>query len=95
MIFTKKDKRTNLEKEIDSVLLIMSGYSPASTEYTSMMNNLEKLYKARDDEKSRRVKPDTLWVVGGNLVGVFGMLYYERINIITSKVLGHIVKGRA
>lgn len=94
MLFTKKDKRTNLEKEVDSVLAIMSAWSPCSPEYTAMMSNLEKLTKAMDEERSRRVKPDT--IVNGlvNLTGILLVLNYERVSVITSKAFNLIAKGR-
>ena len=94
MIFTKKDKRTNLEKEIEAVITYMSALAPDSVEYTTIVTNLEKLCKARDDEKSREVKPDTYWIVGGNIVGIVLVLCYEKIDIITSKAFGLIIKGR-
>ena len=93
---TTKDKRTNLEKEIDSVLDIMSTTQPASDEYKTMTESLEKLYKAKASESERKVKvsPDTI------AVGVFGILQlllimrYEEARVITTKAFGYVMKGR-
>jgi methionyl-tRNA formyltransferase len=93
---TKKDKRTNLEKEIDSVLKKMSTYMPDSTEYTAMATNLERLYKAKANEKERSciVSPDTIAIIAGNLLGIVLILGYEKTDTITSKALGFIIRGR-
>lgn len=94
MIFTRKDKRTSLEKEIDAVLAIMKLSAPSSKEYTAMTDNLVKLYKARDDEKSRGIKPDTIAVGVFGLAQVMLILYQEQFCIITSKAMNYVIKGR-
>ena len=91
---TKKDKRTNLEKEIDCVVETMFKVDPASEEYTAMADNLEKLYKMKALSCDHQVSPDTIVVVAGNLLGIGLILAYEKANVITSKALGFIIKGR-
>ncbi len=92
--FTRRDKRSNLEKEIDSVLVIMKGMNPYSDEYTTMTKNLEMLYKAQAHKSERRVSPDAIVMVVGNLLGIGLILTYERTEVITTKALGFILKGR-
>jgi hypothetical protein len=91
---TKKDKRTSLEREIDSVLEVMSNYKPDSKEYTAMADNLERLYKAKAQISERRVSPDTIAMVAGNLLGIALILGYERTDVIATKALGFVLKGR-
>ncbi len=93
-LFTTKDKCTSLEKEIESVLKVMSQHSPDSKEYKAMSENLERLYKAKSYEKDRSVSPDTIAVVAGNLLGIALVLGYEKANVITSKAMGFILRGR-
>lgn len=93
-LITKKDKRTNLEKEIDAVLNVMSTWAPDSTEYTAMTDNLEKLYKAKANERSSTISPDTIAIIAGNLLGLALILGYEKTGSITSKALGFIIRGR-
>lgn len=92
--FTKKDKRTNLEKEIDRVIEQMSSTEPNTPEYKAISENLEKLYKAKAHERVRNVSPDTIAVIAGNLLGIGLILGYEKANVITSKALGFVIKGR-
>lgn len=89
------DGRTNLEKEIDDVLLVMSTYSPASVEYTAMAENLERLYKSKAQSRVHTISPDTLLVVAGNLLGLAFIMNFEKADIITTKALGFVLKGRA
>lgn len=91
---TKMDKRTNLEKEIDSVVKTMSEYDPCSVEYRDIATSLEILYKAKSHDRARHVSPDTIAVVAGNLFGLALILGYEKANVITSKALGFVIKGR-
>jgi hypothetical protein len=91
---TKRDKRTNIEKEIDSVLDVMRTYTANSHEYTDMARNLEMLYKAKSHETCSRISPDVIATVAGNLLGIVLILGYEKANIITSKALGFVLKGR-
>lgn len=93
-LFTKKDKRTILEKEIDSVVIKMGGVDSSSKEYTTMTANLELLYKAKALERARHVSSDTKAIIAGNLLGIGLILLYERADVITSKALGFIIKGR-
>lgn len=92
--FTKKDKRTNLEMEIDHLLEDMMKVAPNSESYTTMAANLEVLYKAKSHERVRRVTPDTVAIVAGNLLGIALVLYHEKANVITTKALGFVIKGR-
>lgn len=91
---SKRDKRSNLEKEIDRVLQEASYLDPRSKEYAEVSENVEKLYKAKSYEKSRSVSPDTLAVVAGNLLGIALILGYEQTHVITTKALGFVLKGR-
>jgi hypothetical protein len=91
---TKKDKRTKLEKEIDSVLEQMSAWTPDTEEYSAMSVNLEQLYKARAQERIHHISPDTIAVVAGNLLGIVLILNFEKTDIIRTKALGFILKGR-
>lgn len=56
----------------------------------------EMIYKLNLEaqEKKFKVKPDTLLIVAGNLVGILLILKFEKMDIITSKALGFVMKGR-
>jgi chromosome segregation ATPase len=145
-LFTKRDKRTNLEKEIDSILERMSALAPKaemdnrtnldkeidsvleelskiakdSEAYSRITENLEKLYKAKANEqdrlaaeysalaesleklskakdnntKKRNIPWEAIAVGTFSLVEVLAILNHEKIDIITSKAVGFVMKGR-
>ena len=41
-----------------------------------------------------KVSPDTILIIVGNLAGILLILKYEKLDIITSKALGFVIKGR-
>ena len=94
MKLTKRDKRTNLEKAIDSLLEEMKKVEPDSVEYTTMATNLNKLYEAQSKKKEHVVSPDTVAIVVGNIIGIVLILQYEKINVVASKALGFVLRGR-
>lgn len=94
MKLTKKDRRSKLEKEIDLILDEMRGIEATTSEYLIRLDNLERLHKMHNEIKNRKVKPDTIAIVMTNLIGIGMILGYERVNIITSKALGFVLRGR-
>ena len=94
MKFTMKDKRTNLEKEIDSILLKMKTLDVSSEEYSAAADNLGVLIDAQSKEKEHRASPDTIAVILGGLLQVILMLNFEKTGVISSKALGFIMKRR-
>jgi len=92
---TPRDKRTNLEKEIDSLITYLGGIKPEDPEYLIVSENIERLYKAKAHERQRNISPDTMALVAGNLLGIAMILSHEKLNIITTKALGFVIKGRA
>ena len=44
---------------------------------------------------SLKFTPDTILMVAGNLTGIMMILNFERLDIIRSKAIGFILKGRA
>lgn len=89
-----KDKRSKLEKEIDSVLEYVEDKDPTSEEYAKAVAQLVKLYEAKKAERPTSVSPDVKWAVIGNVVIAVGVLTYERAGAITTKLTSFLYKGR-
>lgn len=92
--FTNK-KKTKLEVEIDLVLDDMKEMYIDSDEYKASIEHLSKLYDIKSKDDTGRVSPDTMAVVVGNLLGIVLILKHEELNIVTSKALGFVLRGRA
>lgn len=90
-----KKEKTMLEKEIEEVLLDMKNMYVDSDEYEVALNHLSTLYEIKSKEKKWNVSPDTMAIVAGNLLGIILILKHEELNVITSKAMNFVIKGRA
>jgi len=93
-IFTKKDKRTRLEKSIDKLHDEILLLDDSDEILPSKMDRLEKLYELNALVAKGKVSKDTVLIVGGNILGLLLILNFEKMGIITSKALGLIIKSR-
>lgn len=92
-MFKRPDSDIRLEEEINRVLLRMSAMNPTTDEYAATMKQFSKLVKLKEAKtSSRRISPDTLAIVAGNLLGVVVIVAYEKHNIVTSKALTFVQK---
>jgi len=93
-MFTKPPQRTKIDDIIDELLDAMAHETPSSKEYASMMGHLTTLYKLKENHSRKPVSPDTVLIVAGNLLGIVLILGYERVNVISSKALGFVMRLR-
>jgi hypothetical protein len=95
-MYTEKPthNKSALEQAIDDLLLAMQAIEGDSDEYSKMADQLVKLYKLKEIDAPKRISPDTLAIVLGNLAGIMFIVGYERANIVTSKALGFVLKLR-
>ena len=95
-MFTKKSKTElpGLEKAIDELLHEMHSVNGDSEEYAKMVKQLGALYTIRDQNGPKRVSPDTIAIVAGNLAGIALIVGHERAGIVTSKALSFVMKLR-
>ncbi len=92
----RKDKRTELEKEIDDEIeylrSIACDVEDYEQKYDDELTRLERLKKLKDEKKS--ISPDTLLVVLANLLGIALILGYEKAGVVTSKAMNFVLRGR-
>lgn len=57
---------------------------------------LNDKYRAYSEmlKPSWKFTPDTLLVVGGNLIGILLILNFEKMDIVRSKAISFVLKGR-
>lgn len=91
--FTKSNK-TKLEVEIDRLETHLSNVDILDDDYELTIDRLKSLYELTDKKDKFKVSPDTLAVVAGNLLGIAIILKHEELNIVTTKALGFVMKGR-
>jgi hypothetical protein len=81
-----------LDENIAKLHRELKTHDPETQEYVMSLEHLTKLYAIKNENRSRRVSPDTMATVIANLVGIGIIVGYERTNIITSKAVGFIKK---
>lgn len=93
-IKTKKDKRSNLDKEIDALLKVLDTIDPSSEQYKDIALNVKTLCEAKATDKSKKWSVDTVAPIAANLLGIVLILSYEQWAPITSKALTFVIRGR-
>jgi hypothetical protein len=81
-----------LEETITTVLNALKSEEPETDRYAQMSTQLERLYAIKNENRSRRVSPDTLATIVANLLGIGIIVGHERTHIVTSKALGFVRK---
>lgn len=95
MFFQKSENDLRFEAELNGLLIRMKQFDPTTPEYQASLKAYSKLIKLRSSEKNaRKISPDTLAIVLGNLAGVLLIVSYEKHNIVTSKALTFVQKLR-
>lgn len=81
-----------IELEINEILRIMAITDRKSKEFEDLLDKLERLDKLR--EKKSKISGDAKATIAGNLLGIGLILGYEKANILLSKAVGFVIKGR-
>lgn len=84
-MFKKEPKQ--IDKAMDQIYTELDMVDPSSEEYTTAVKNLETLSRIKSGSK---INKDTLIGAGANLIGIFAVLNFERIGVVTSKAFGMI-----
>lgn len=87
MFTTEPKPKSGLEKAIDKLLLEMSELHADDDKYAQMVKQLTKLHKLKENEKPKRVDPNTLMTVFANVAAVLVVVNHERAHVITTKAL--------
>lgn len=85
-IFRKSEKDEHLDEQINSVLSALDQVGPRDEEYDKLMERLERLMKLRHGDKPERISRNTLLIVAGNLALGFGLFWFERTNVLNTKL---------
>jgi hypothetical protein len=93
-MFIRKQEWTLLDDAIDRAARELNHHDVGSPEYVKILNALSSLTDMRQQEKPKSVSKETLFNVGGNLLGIIMILKHERVNVITSKALSFVLRTR-
>lgn len=93
-MFTRKPKEpTPLDEVIADLHQKLSVMHPITEEYSTIADQLVKLYKLRKETESlNRPSADTLALIGANLLGILIIIGHERAHVITTKALSFLAR---
>lgn len=92
---TQRDRdQAALDPVMDAILEDMKQFGPDSTEYPDLLSHLERVVALRASKDKKRVDPNTIWLVAGNLLGILTIVAYEQKHVMTSKGLNFILKSK-
>lgn len=83
-----------LEDATDRAIRELESHAIGSNDYVKTLDQVVKLHKMLEEEKSASVSKNTLVVVGANLLGIVMIIKHEFVNVITSKAMNLILKPR-
>jgi hypothetical protein len=83
-----------LEKAVNTALNQLNYYETWSEEYARTLDALVKLHKMKEEEKPSSVSKDTMAIIAANLLGIFMIITHERVNVITSKAFGLLLRPK-
>jgi len=81
-----------LESEIDRIHTRMQNVDPEHEDYQTLLNAFERLLKLQDESRTSAINPNTLLVVGGNVLCVLIVVGYERGHIVASRALQFLAR---
>ena len=85
---------TPLEVAVNRAIRSLNVYDAGSEEYREALDALVKLHKLKEDERPKPVSKDTMLIVGANLLGILMIISHERVNVVTSKAIGVLLRPR-
>ena len=92
--FVKKE--SEYDKSIKRLLSELDLLDPTSDEHKAILKDIGTLRNWRAEEQTQsRVSPDTLAIVAGNILTVLIIVGYERTNVVTTKALGFLHRGKS
>lgn len=94
MLINKKPQTPGVDEAIDSVLEEMKSEMADSEGYSTMVDQLKKLYEIKSSVKQSGISADAKLAAAVSLLGILIIVGFEQTHIVTSKALGFVSKMR-
>lgn len=75
----------HIDASIDKALTEMDYYEVSSDEFTTAVNNVAALARAKQQMDSNRVSGDAIVGAAASFAGIFTVLHFEKLGVVTSK----------
>jgi hypothetical protein len=91
-------KKMRVQEVQDLCTLIfneMKAHDADSSEFAKMNRQYKEAQETLTRIKGQGISADTLLIVGANLLGILLILNFEKINVMSSKATGFLLKPRS
>lgn len=85
-------KTDPIQETINAALKEAELHDPSSEDYTTIARNVETLAKAKALGDSKKLSPDAILGAATSIAGIFAVLHYEKLAVVSSKAFGLIMK---
>lgn len=93
MKISKETKKMLKERYDHLALELLKTEDPAKV--TALKQEMDLYSSILDANRVEwKISPDTLLVVAGNLAGILLILKFEKLDVIATKAIGFVLKGR-
>ena len=90
-----RNESSDLDGAIAKLKLELDVYNPSDPDWDQNQDRLERLIKLRTETTSKRkISPDTLALVAGNILGILIIVGYEHSHVMVSKASGFIIRPK-
>lgn len=93
MNLLRRKSEDGLQLVLDAATIKMVNCEVNSKEWNDCMKDVSNI-KALMGDKPKRIDPNTVILSATNLAGILLIINHERLNVITTKALGFILKAR-
>lgn len=93
-MFGKKKEKSELTKAMETRITNLVITSGDADEDAKAIKNLKDLSEIQERVEGSKINPNTVVTVVGSAVTVFGILFYERLHVLTSKALSFVIRPR-
>lgn len=91
-IFRKSSPLTEVKQQVYADMLASD---TDSEEYKNLFSHLEKLAVIEAAEGRNHVSPDTMAIVGANILGILIIVGYEQAHVATSRALSFLLRTKS
>jgi hypothetical protein len=89
-----RELRSTLEYQLARAIRDLDNHVIGSRDYLLTMEQVVKLHRMVEEEKSPPISKDTLVIVGANLLGIILIIKHEVVEVISARALNLILKPR-
>jgi hypothetical protein len=91
----RREEPSKYDAVIDAVISKLETYGTEDAEFADALDYLERLTKIEDAKRQKRkVSPDTMALVLGNLAGILLIVAYEQKHVMTTRAKEFMLRAK-